>query len=139
MSTLRKDNTGFHLPHLFIGSEGMLGVITRAVITCPPRPRSVNLAFLACDSFANCISVLKSAKLELGEILSSFEFLDQATLRMVVKHLKCEFFHEIFFLSKSTFYNKGMIPFYRPIINFICWSKLPVPIWNMTEKNWTAF
>lgn len=46
MNTLRKDNTAFHLPHLFIGSEGQFGVITKVAMTCPPRPTSINVAFL---------------------------------------------------------------------------------------------
>ncbi|VEN44639.1 unnamed protein product [Callosobruchus maculatus] len=41
-----KDNTGFHLKHLFIGSEGTLGVVTKVAIHCPPKPRAINLAFL---------------------------------------------------------------------------------------------
>lgn len=46
MNTLRKDNTGYHLKHLFIGSEGTLGVVTEVAMLCPPKPRSVSLAFL---------------------------------------------------------------------------------------------
>lgn len=46
MNTLRKDNTGFHLPHLFIGSEGQFGVITKVSMTCVPKPSSTNVAFL---------------------------------------------------------------------------------------------
>lgn len=36
---LRKDNCGYHLPQLMIGSEGTLGVITRVQIACPPKPK----------------------------------------------------------------------------------------------------
>lgn len=46
MNTLKKDNTGFHLKHLFIGSEGTLGIITEVAIQCPPKPQSVSLALL---------------------------------------------------------------------------------------------
>lgn len=46
MNTLKKDNTGYHLKHLFIGSEGTLGVITEVAIQCPPKPETVSLAFL---------------------------------------------------------------------------------------------
>lgn len=46
LSTLKKDNTGYHLKHLFIGSEGTLGVVTKVAIQCPPKPKAVNLAFL---------------------------------------------------------------------------------------------
>ena len=40
---LKKDNTGYHLKHLFIGSEGTLGIVTRIAIQCPPRPKSVKV------------------------------------------------------------------------------------------------
>jgi FAD/FMN-containing dehydrogenase len=46
LTTMRKDNTGYDLKHLFIGSEGTLGVVTRVAIQCPPKPKAINLAFL---------------------------------------------------------------------------------------------
>ena len=46
LTTLRKDNTGYDLKQLFIGSEGTLGVITAVSILCPPKPASINVAFL---------------------------------------------------------------------------------------------
>jgi FAD/FMN-containing dehydrogenase len=51
LQSLRKDNTGFDLKQLFIGSEGTLGIITAVSILCPQRPDSVNTAFLAVNSF----------------------------------------------------------------------------------------
>ncbi|XP_053453210.1 D-2-hydroxyglutarate dehydrogenase, mitochondrial isoform X2 [Nycticebus coucang] len=46
LTSLRKDNTGYDLKQLFIGSEGTLGIITAVSILCPPKPKSVNVAFL---------------------------------------------------------------------------------------------
>lgn len=46
LNKLRKDNTGYDLKQLFIGSEGTLGVITAVSILCPPKPKSVNVVFL---------------------------------------------------------------------------------------------
>ena len=40
ITTLRKDNTGYDLKHLFIGAEGTLGIITECAILCPPSPKS---------------------------------------------------------------------------------------------------
>ncbi|XP_037380216.1 D-2-hydroxyglutarate dehydrogenase, mitochondrial isoform X2 [Talpa occidentalis] len=46
LTSLRKDNTGYDLKQLFIGSEGTLGVITAVSLLCPPKPQAVNVAFL---------------------------------------------------------------------------------------------
>jgi len=43
---MRKDNTGYHLKHLFIGSEGTLGVVTKVAILCPNLPKHINVAFI---------------------------------------------------------------------------------------------
>jgi len=41
--SLKKDNTGYDLKHLFIGSEGTLGIVTKIALHCPPRPTSVKV------------------------------------------------------------------------------------------------
>lgn len=46
LNTLKKDNTGYHLKHMFIGSEGTLGVITKIAIQCPNFPKFINVAFI---------------------------------------------------------------------------------------------
>ncbi|KAJ8929674.1 hypothetical protein NQ314_017601 [Rhamnusium bicolor] len=88
LSTLKKDNTGYHLKHLFIGSEGTLGIVTKVAIHCPPKPKAMNLAFLGLDSFESVLKTLKKAKHELGEILSSCEFIDERSLDLVTSRLK---------------------------------------------------
>ena len=50
LSKLRKDNTGYDLKHVFMGSEGTLGVITAAVLKLYPRPRAVETAFIGLAS-----------------------------------------------------------------------------------------
>lgn len=83
LGTLRKDNTGYDLKHLFIGSEGSLGIVTKVSILTPPKLSSVNLAFLACKDYSSCQKLLFEAKRRLGEILSAFEFLDNESLNLV--------------------------------------------------------
>eukprot|EP00879_Flechtneria_rotunda_P026430 GHRR01028181.1.p1 GENE.GHRR01028181.1~~GHRR01028181.1.p1 ORF type:complete len:484 (+),score=127.00 GHRR01028181.1:517-1968(+) len=83
---LRKDNTGYDLKQLFIGSEGSLGVITSVAVQCATKPSSVQVALLQCASFAAVQQVLKNAKQQLGEILSAVEFLDQEAMNIYLGH-----------------------------------------------------
>lgn len=85
LNGLRKDNTGYDIKQLFIGSEGTLGIVTAASILCPPRPKSVQVAFLAVKSFENIQKLYIEAKSSLGEILSAFEFMDNIALDTVCK------------------------------------------------------
>eukprot|EP01133_Synstelium_polycarpum_P008017 gene8017-9418_t len=86
MSTLRKDNTGYDLKQLFIGSEGTLGVITKLSMITPPKPTSVNVALLTCKSFDDVKKILIMAKRSLGDILSAFEFMDRQCIDVVMEH-----------------------------------------------------
>ncbi|XP_065323711.1 D-2-hydroxyglutarate dehydrogenase, mitochondrial-like isoform X5 [Gordionus sp. m RMFG-2023] len=87
MNTMRKDNTGYDLKQLFIGSEGTLGIITKVCIHCPPRPKDTNVAFFGCDTFEEVIEAYKHAKELLGETLSAFEFMDKESMISVNKNL----------------------------------------------------
>lgn len=80
LSPNRKDNTGYDLKQMFIGSEGTLGIVTKVSILAPQRSNAVNVAFLGCDSFQNVLKILKDSKKHLGEILSAFEFLDEGSM-----------------------------------------------------------
>ena len=73
----RKDNTGYHLKHLFIGAEGTLGIITECSLLCYPIETNKSLAMLACSSIDNVLSILKLSKRSLGRNLSASEFMDQ--------------------------------------------------------------
>lgn len=87
MRSLRKDNTGYDLKQLFIGSEGTLGIITSCSILTPPRPKSSIAAMLSLDSFEKIPELFVAAKSRLSEILSAFEFFDNESLKLVRKHL----------------------------------------------------
>lgn len=87
LAKLRKDNTGYDVKQLFIGSEGTLGVITGVSILCPRKPKSVNVAFLGCSSFQKLLETFQICRGMLGEILSAFEFLDASCMSLVEKHL----------------------------------------------------
>ena len=78
-----KDNTGYKLSQLMIGSEGTLGVITGVALKCPPLPFSRQAAFLACHSFDHVVQLIHLAKQELGEILAAFEWMDQTIVELI--------------------------------------------------------
>jgi FAD/FMN-containing dehydrogenase len=73
-----KNNAGYDLKHLFIGSEGTLGIVTRAVLKLFPIPKSQCVAFCASDSFDSVIELLHFAKAKLGASLSAFEVMWQS-------------------------------------------------------------
>ncbi|KAG2385548.1 hypothetical protein C9374_003363 [Naegleria lovaniensis] len=85
---IRKDNTGYHLSHLFIGSEGTLGIITKVSLQVAIKPKSINVALVAVDSFEKVQQLIFMAKKELGEILSAVEFVDKDSMKLVMKHHK---------------------------------------------------
>lgn len=75
LTPMLKDNAGYAWKHLMIGSEGTLGIVTRAVLRLRPRPTSEQTALLALDSFASVVAVLRHLEVGLGGRLSSFELM----------------------------------------------------------------
>jgi FAD/FMN-containing dehydrogenase len=73
MQDVIKNNTGYDLKQLFIGSEGTLGLVTRAVLRLRPLPRSRNTALVALESFDKVAQFLKTMDAALGGTLSAFE------------------------------------------------------------------
>ena len=68
-----KNNTGYDLKQLFIGSEGTLGIVTRAVLRLRPLPRSRNTALVAIEDFDRLGRFLRDMDSALGGTLSAFE------------------------------------------------------------------
>ena len=75
LTRLRKDNTGYDLRDLFIGSEGTLGVITAAALRLVPRPGGFGAAMLAVPSPAAALDLLALAQDQVGEGVSAFEII----------------------------------------------------------------
>ncbi|XP_071042198.1 D-2-hydroxyglutarate dehydrogenase, mitochondrial isoform X1 [Parasteatoda tepidariorum] len=88
MNSMPKNNTGYDLKHLFIGSEGTLGIITDAAILCYPKSLETSVAFLGCNSFDNVLGTAKVIRQRLAEILSSLEMLDDEAADTVRDNLK---------------------------------------------------
>jgi FAD/FMN-containing dehydrogenase len=76
MSGLVKNNAGYDLKQLFIGSEGTLGIVTRVVMRLHEAPARVATALAACQSFEQIPPLLRHASQHLGGKLTSFEMLD---------------------------------------------------------------
>jgi FAD/FMN-containing dehydrogenase len=87
LSGLRKDNTGYDLRDLFIGSEGTLGVITAATLALQPRPAATMTALAACASLDACVALLGAARRRLGPGLTGFEVMNALSLELVARHL----------------------------------------------------
>ena len=86
LSGLRKDNTGYDLRDLFIGSEGTLGVITAATLKLYPLPAARLTAWAAVPSLENAVRLLTLARRHLGAGLTGFEVMGQFALGLVAKH-----------------------------------------------------
>jgi FAD/FMN-containing dehydrogenase len=83
---LRKNNAGYDLRDLFIGSEGTLGIITAAVLRLHPQPRGHAVGFLAVDTVDHACNLLDLARDQLDSRLTAFELLSEACLDMVLRH-----------------------------------------------------
>jgi FAD/FMN-containing dehydrogenase len=86
LSGLRKDNTGYDLRDLFIGSEGTLGVITAATMKLYPLPAAQLTAWVAVPSLEHALQMLGLAHRHLGAGLTGFEVMGQFALSLVAKH-----------------------------------------------------
>ena len=84
---LRKDNTGYDLRDLFIGSEGTLGVITAATLKLFPQPAASLTAWAAVPSMEAAVRLLGLAHKQLGAGLTGFEVMGQFALSLVGKHM----------------------------------------------------
>jgi FAD/FMN-containing dehydrogenase len=86
LTGLRKDNTGYDLRDLFVGSEGTLGIITAATMKLAPLPAATTTALAACESLTQCVALLKLARARLGAGLTGFEVMNRFALDLVAKH-----------------------------------------------------
>ncbi len=86
LNSLKKDNTGYDLKDLFIGSEGTLGIITAATLKLLPPPTDVATAFLAVAATSALVPLFKHASRYAGPSLTAFEFMSQGAMEFVLRH-----------------------------------------------------
>jgi FAD/FMN-containing dehydrogenase len=87
LSGLRKDNSGYDLRDLFVGSEGTLGIITAATLKVFPLPASTVTCWAAARGIEEAIGLLGLARQHLGASLTGFEFMDETGLDFVVRNM----------------------------------------------------
>jgi len=87
LSGLRKDNTGYDLRDLFVGSEGTLGIITAATLALHPKPAAAMTALASAESLDACVALLGLAHERLGPGLTGFEVMNAFSLVLVARHM----------------------------------------------------
>jgi FAD/FMN-containing dehydrogenase len=86
LSKLKKDNTGYDLKNLFIGSEGTLGIITAAVLKLYPQPRAIQTAFVGLSNPQQAVRLLDLAHALVGDDVKTFELIPRIGLDFVLRH-----------------------------------------------------
>ncbi|MGV3492518.1 MAG: FAD-binding oxidoreductase [Ramlibacter sp.] len=86
LTGLRKDNTGYDLRDLFVGSEGTLGIITAATMKLYPMPAARLTAWAAVPSMEHAVELLGMAHRTLGAGLTGFEVMGRFAVSLVAKH-----------------------------------------------------
>ena len=87
LKTLKKDNTGYDLRDLFIGSEGTLGVITAAVLKLFPQPREKATALAALPDIDSVAALFRLAEERAHAGLTAFEFMSRLSVELVTRHV----------------------------------------------------
>jgi FAD/FMN-containing dehydrogenase len=87
LKALKKDNTGYDLRDLFIGSEGTLGIITAAVLKLFPRPLEKATALVAMPDFKSALGLFSLAQETAGTGLTAFEFMPRIVIDFVTRNL----------------------------------------------------
>jgi FAD/FMN-containing dehydrogenase len=87
LRSLRKDNTGYDLKHLFIGAEGTLGVITAAVLKLFPRPATTVIAWTAMAHPDQALELLALLRQQCGDSVSAFEVISRRCLDLVLRNM----------------------------------------------------
>jgi FAD/FMN-containing dehydrogenase len=87
LNALKKDNTGYDLKDLFIGSEGTLGVITAAVLKLFPKPAEKATAFVGLSDLDSALALFNLAQETAGPSFTAFEVMPHLVLDIIVRHV----------------------------------------------------
>lgn len=84
---VKKDNSGYDLKNLFIGAEGTLGIITKAVLKLWPQPRQRQFAYIACENLKQVLAVFAKARQAFGQELEAYELLSDFAMQLSLQYL----------------------------------------------------
>lgn len=87
LKSLRKDNTGYDLRDLLIGSEGTLAIITAATLRLYPKPTQHQATLVGCDTLLQCVNLLQLARTHLDARLTGFEVMHETPVGLALRHL----------------------------------------------------
>jgi D-lactate dehydrogenase (cytochrome) len=87
LNKLKKDNTGYDLKNLFIGSEGTLGIITAAVLKLFPQPRAVETALVGLPSPKAALALFNLARERAGNSITGFELMPRVAFDFVTEYM----------------------------------------------------
>lgn len=87
LKALHKDNSGYDLKQIFIGSEGTLGIVTAATLRLFARPAETVAAFVAVFSPSDALKLLSHMQERTGGLLSALELVPRIALDLVIKHI----------------------------------------------------
>ena len=100
-SNLIKDNTGYNLKDIFCGSEGTLGIITKARIKIHPKPIDHSTCFISINSFENVINIFNYMRKNLADNIERIEFISDLSFELCLKH---KLLNKRFFQKKTEYY-----------------------------------
>jgi FAD/FMN-containing dehydrogenase len=88
LRSLRKNTAGYDLKHLFLGSEGTLGVITAATLRLFPDPGAISTAIVALESADHAVKLLSSLRGGLADRIQAFELISSRAMQFVTRHIQ---------------------------------------------------
>lgn len=132
----RKNNTGYDIKQLFIGSEGTLGFVTAVSLLAPPKPADLSVSMIALSSFEAILHLFQTVRKSLGDTLFAFEYMDDLALSFVLAHdLQSEFpftdHHPYYVILESSSDHQvsiyhSLFPFLEPDVIFVVVSPPPL-------------
>jgi FAD/FMN-containing dehydrogenase len=87
LSRLRKDNTGYDLKHLFIGAEGTLGIITKAVLKLFPATKTSMTVLVALPELGAILKLFHQTRQLCGDSLTAFELISRIGMELCIAHI----------------------------------------------------